>query len=101
MSDSRTRIRQDEEDNNSSANATSVIDPKVLAALVTSLTRAINTAVSNATTSQPTSVNTNTYSSAINPCDTNSMNLKTKLGKYQWYIDTKPKPGWGIIGVNV
>ena len=29
------------------------------------------------------------------------MDLSTKKGKYQWYIITKPKPGWGLTEVTV
>ena len=29
------------------------------------------------------------------------MDLSTKKGKYQWYIITKPEPGWGLTAVTV
>ena len=51
MSGSRTRSRQDEEDVDDDVNATAIIYPTVLAALVTALTGSIISAVSNATTS--------------------------------------------------
>ena len=29
------------------------------------------------------------------------MNLSTKEGNYQWYIVTKPEPGWSLIALTV
>ena len=101
MSGIRTRSRQDKEDDKYDSIAKTVIDSTILASLVTTLTGAITTMVSNASTDRPTSGITNTHSSTIDPYDTRFIHLKTKAGKYQWYIVTNPKPGWILLTVTV
>ena len=78
-----------------------VIDPTILATLVTALTVAITTAFSNVAASQPVLVKSKTHSSVIDTYDSNLMDLRTNEGKYQCYIVTKPEPGWTIIAVTV
>ena len=84
MSGTRTRSRKDDgEDSGNDANVTAVIYPKILNACVTTLTGAITTTVSKATTARTVSFNENNNSYEINPYDSKSMDLSTKEGKYQ------------------
>ena len=85
MSGTGTSIRKnDDKYGDDNANATAVIDLMVLSVLVTTLTGAITTAVSNTITTQPISVNMKTHSFAINPYNSKSMDLSTKNRNYQW-----------------
>ena len=101
MSGISTRSRQDKEDDEYDLIAKTVIDSKILASLVTALASSTKTVVSNVSTDQPTSGITKTHSSAIDPYSTRLIHLKTKAGKYQWYIVTKPKLGWIILTMTV
>ena len=83
MSVTRTRSRQnDDKDGDNNANSTAVIDPMILSVLFTTLTGASTTAFSNTIIAQPVSVNMKTHSSAINPYNSNLMDLSTKEINY-------------------
>ena len=93
----RARRNQGDRDKDTSALA---IDSDVLRSLVTAVTQAMMTAISNATVPVPVTPKTITYSSIIDPYDDESLETKKKEGKYRWHLNTKTVEGWKNDGIS-
>ena len=68
--------------------------------LVTAVTKAMTTAIANATVPVPVIPNTITYSSVINLYDNESFETKTKEGNYRRHLTTKTAEWWKRDGIS-
>ena len=87
----------DEEGTGGNANVPSVNIDALVAAMTNAITTAMTAAVS-ATAPPPSTLRR--ISTAINPYDTESLDLNSKEGKYHWKMVTEREEGWRALSLT-
>ena len=95
------RVGRGNADKEEKTGGNSVVPSADLDALVAALTSAITTAVATAVASVAAapraSATARKVSTAINPYNTESMDLDSKEGKYHWKMVTAREEGWNPL----
>ena len=87
-----TRARRQKNYDNKDATSPA-ISSDVLRSLITAVTKAMTTTISNATVLDADTPKTIMYSSNIDPYNKDISEMKTKEGKFRWRIITKTTKG--------
>ena len=87
-----TRLRRQQNDIDEEA-AAPYIASDVLRSLVMAVAKSMTPAIANATVLVASTPKTISYSSAIDPYDGKSFEMKMKEGKYWWHLITKNAEG--------
>ena len=95
-----TRLRRQQNDIDEEA-AAPYIASDVLRSLVMAVAKSMTPAIANATVLVASTPKTISYSSAIDPYDGKSFEMKMKEGKYWWHLITKTAEGWKKDGISV
>ena len=92
-------------DDNDGTDGNATIPSAALEALIAALTSAFSTAMTVAVAASsgagpPAPPTARTISTAINPYDTESLDLDSKEGKYHWKMVTSKEEGWKLLALT-
>ena len=90
----------EEERTGSNAVIPSVALYTLVAALTSAITSSVATAVTGVATAPGVPVTARKLSTAINPYDTELMDLDSKEGKYHWKMVTVREEGWNTLSLT-